>query len=63
MLEIILRSFDEALERFGVMFIKQNIGGKPMTAEELKLQISAVQSERDRLICYFLNTSVITFIL
>src|SRR5689334_15116489 len=35
------------------MFIKQNIGGKPMTADELKLQISAGQSERDRLTMLF----------
>ena len=46
-------AFDEALEQFGVMFIKQNIGGKPMTADELRIQIAAVQSERDHLTMLF----------
>ena len=32
--------FDEALERFGVKFIKQNISGNYMDPEELKLQIN-----------------------
>jgi hypothetical protein len=41
--------FDEALERFGVKFIKQNISGNYMDPEELKLQISSVQAERDQL--------------
>ena len=41
--------FDEALERFGVKFVKQNIGGNYMDNEDLKLQISSVQAERDRL--------------
>ena len=41
--------FDEALERFGVKFVKQNIGGNYMDPEELKLQISSIQAERDRL--------------
>ena len=41
--------FDEALERFGVKFVKQNIGGNYIDPEELKLQISSTQSERDRL--------------
>ncbi len=41
--------FDEALERFGVKFVKQNIGGNYMDPEELSAQISSVQAERDRL--------------
>ncbi len=42
-------AFDEALERFGVKFVKQNIGGNCMDIDNLKLQISSVQAERDRL--------------
>ncbi len=42
-------AFDEALERFGVKFVKQNIGGKIVSDEELSLQISSVQTERERL--------------
>ncbi len=38
-------AFDEALERFDVKFVKQNIGGKTMDIEELKLQISSAQIE------------------
>ena len=38
-------AFDKALERFGVKFVKQNIGERTMDAKELKLQISNVQSE------------------
>ena len=38
-------AFDEALERFGVKFVKQNIGGKILNDEELKSQISSVQIE------------------
>jgi hypothetical protein len=41
--------FDEALERFGVKFVKQNIGGNRMDENNLKAQISSVQDERDRL--------------
>ena len=41
--------FDEALERFGVMFVKQNISGNCMDSENLKRQISSVQAERDHL--------------
>ena len=41
--------FDEALERFGVMFVKQNISGNYMDNETLKQQIASVQNERDRL--------------
>ena len=35
-------AFDEALERFGVKFVKQNIEGKTMDNEKLKLQISSI---------------------
>ncbi|GES82336.1 hypothetical protein GLOIN_2v1474502 [Rhizophagus clarus] len=42
-------AFDEALERFRIKYIKQNIGGKTMDLEELKIQISSVQAERERL--------------
>lgn len=42
-------AFDEALERFGVMYVKQNIGKVLKTDDELKLQIASVQSERERL--------------
>ncbi|CAG8795516.1 23703_t:CDS:2, partial [Cetraspora pellucida] len=40
---------DEALERFGVKFVKQYIRGKPMNCEEIKHQISSVQDEKERL--------------
>jgi len=42
-------AFDEALETFGVKFVKQNITGNMINAENLKLQIKAAQSERDRI--------------
>ena len=42
-------AFDEALERFGIKFVKQNIGRKILSEEELSLQISSVQTERKRL--------------
>jgi hypothetical protein len=42
-------AFDEALERYGVKFVKQNIGGNPIDQEQLKLQIQSVQAERERL--------------
>jgi len=42
-------AFDEVLERFGIKFVKQNIGGKTIDIEELKLQISSAQIERERL--------------
>lgn len=42
-------AFDEALETFGVKYIKQNISGNPINTEQLKNQIKAVQSERDRI--------------
>ncbi len=42
-------AFDKVLKRFGVKFVKQNIGGKTIDTEELKLQISSAQIERERL--------------
>lgn len=42
-------AFDEALEYFGVHFVKQNISGNPINEENLMLQIQAVQGERDRI--------------
>ena len=42
-------AFDEALEQFGVKFVKQNIGGNRMDIDNLKSQISSVQTERERL--------------
>ena len=42
-------AFDEALETFGVKFIKQNISGNPINTEQLKNQIKAIQSERGRI--------------
>ena len=37
------------METFGVKFIKQNISGNPINTEQLKNQIKATQSERDRI--------------
>ncbi|RIA89763.1 hypothetical protein C1645_824334 [Glomus cerebriforme] len=42
-------AFDEALETFGVKYVKQNISGNPINTEQLKNQIKAVQSERDQI--------------
>jgi hypothetical protein len=42
-------AFDEALETFGVKFVKQNITGNVIDANNLKLQVKAAQSERDRI--------------
>jgi len=42
-------AFDEALEYFGVHFVKQNISGNPINKENLMLQIQSVQAERDRI--------------
>jgi len=42
-------AFDEALETFGVKYVKQNISGNPINIEQLKNQIKSVQSERDRI--------------
>ncbi|CAB5192746.1 unnamed protein product [Rhizophagus irregularis] len=41
--------FDEALETFGVHFIKQNITGNVIDEAKLKASIKAAQSERDRI--------------
>jgi hypothetical protein len=41
--------FDEALKRFGVSFVKQNIRGKLVDSDDLRQQISSVQAEKDRL--------------
>jgi len=42
-------AFDEALETFGVKFVKQNMIGCSADSENLKLVIKAAQSERDQL--------------
>jgi len=42
-------AFDEALETFGVKFIKQNITGNICDNETLKRQIKASQAERERM--------------
>lgn len=42
-------AFDEALETFGIKFIKQNIAGNVIDVNNLKLQVKAAQSERDRI--------------
>ncbi|RHZ51571.1 hypothetical protein Glove_476g74 [Diversispora epigaea] len=42
-------AYDEALETFGVKFIKQNITGDVINIENLKNQIKSVQNERDRI--------------
>jgi hypothetical protein len=42
-------AFDEALETFGVKFIKQNVTGNIINEEELKRQIKAAQSEKERM--------------
>ncbi|RHZ81960.1 hypothetical protein Glove_115g59 [Diversispora epigaea] len=42
-------AFDEALEMFGVKFIKQNINGNVIDPENLKRQIKAAQIERERI--------------
>ena len=41
--------FDEALETFGVRFIKQNINGNVIDEKNLKNQIKSSQDERDRI--------------
>jgi hypothetical protein len=41
--------FDEALETFGVKFIKGNISGNVIDENNLKTQIKASQSERERI--------------
>jgi hypothetical protein len=42
-------AFDEALERFGVKFIKNNIGGDLINPENLRRQIQGAQAEKERL--------------
>jgi hypothetical protein len=42
-------AFDEALETFGVKYIKQNINGNCIDEKNLKNQIKACQEERDRI--------------
>ncbi|CAB4434457.1 unnamed protein product [Rhizophagus irregularis] len=42
-------AYDEALETFGVKFIKQNITGNVVNMENLKMQIKSVQTERNRI--------------
>ena len=42
-------AFDEALEQFGVSFVKQNIRGKLVDSNDLRQQISSVQAEKDHL--------------
>lgn len=42
-------AFDEALETFGVKFIKQNITGNVVDEKNLKRQIKAAQSEKERM--------------
>jgi len=41
-------AFDEALEFFGVKFVKQNLKNRIIDEKDLKQQIKAVQSERAR---------------
>lgn len=54
--------FDEALETFGVHFIKQNITGNVIDETKLKANIKASQTERERvdllLSEYLENTSI-----
>jgi hypothetical protein len=42
-------AFDEALETFGVKFVKQNITGNVIDSENLKLQVKAAQTEYERI--------------
>ncbi|RHZ76865.1 hypothetical protein Glove_188g89 [Diversispora epigaea] len=42
-------SFDEALETFGVKFIKQNITGNTIDKNNFKMNIKAAQTERERI--------------
>ena len=42
-------AYDEALETFGVKFIKQNISRNVINMKSLKLQIKSAQTERDRI--------------
>ncbi|GBC44445.1 uncharacterized protein OCT59_014491 [Rhizophagus irregularis] len=54
-------AYDEALETFGVKFVKQNVTRIPADKEELKLRIKATQLEKERtemLICDYIGDSV-----
>ncbi|UZO09619.1 uncharacterized protein OCT59_029835 [Rhizophagus irregularis] len=54
-------AYDEALETFGVKFVKQNVTRIPADGEELKLRIKATQLEKERtemLICDYIGDSV-----
>jgi hypothetical protein len=54
-------AYDEALETFGVKFVKQNVTRIPADKEELKLKIKATQLEKERtemLICDYIGDSV-----
>jgi hypothetical protein len=42
-------AFDEALETYGVKFIKQSLTRKPMDIDSLYLQIKSAQAEQDRI--------------
>ncbi|GES94350.1 hypothetical protein GLOIN_2v1829825 [Rhizophagus clarus] len=51
-------AYDEALETFGVKFVKQNVTRIPTDSEELKLKIKATQLEKERtdmLICDYIG--------
>ncbi|PKY14332.1 hypothetical protein RhiirB3_426304, partial [Rhizophagus irregularis] len=54
-------AYDEALETFGVKFVKQNITRISTDKEELKLRIRATQLEKDRtdmLLCDYIGDNV-----
>ncbi|PKC53456.1 hypothetical protein RhiirA1_404310, partial [Rhizophagus irregularis] len=54
-------AYDEALETFGVKFVKQNVTRIPTDSEELKLKIKATQLEKERtdmLICDYIGDYV-----
>ncbi|POG72422.1 hypothetical protein GLOIN_2v1829825 [Rhizophagus irregularis DAOM 181602=DAOM 197198] len=54
-------AYDEALETFGVKFVKQNITRITTDKEELKLRIRATQLEKDRtdmLLCDYIGDNV-----
>ncbi len=42
-------AFDEALETFGVKFIKQNVTGNVINEDNLKRQIKSAQNEKERM--------------
>lgn len=53
--------FDEALETFGVKYVKQNITGNTIDEKSLRNQIKACQDERDRidlLLYEYLNNNI-----